>query len=146
VSYDTFQIDVSIINETDLKIAFKHFKHPFREHLAESAMTEFDLNNLSISDLQELAKRVDKEIEKRRSQNKKIVLDQIKGLAESIGMTVEQVIGMAKKSDKKRSAARPAMYVNPDNPTQTWSGRGRRPHWAKDALAQGKALKTVGSP
>jgi DNA-binding protein H-NS len=109
-------------------------------------MAEFDLNNLSITDLQELARRVDKEIEKRQSHNKKVVLDQIKDLAQSIGMTVEEVIGVAKKREKKPSAAQRTMYVNPDNPTQTWSGRGRRPRWAKESLAQGRTLKTIQSP
>ncbi len=31
-------------------------------------------------------------------------------------------------------------YRNPENPDQTWSGRGRRPRWVHDAEAAGRSL------
>lgn len=39
--------------------------------------------------------------------------------------------------------ARPAVakqYRNPADPTQEWTGRGKRPSWLNDALAAGKSL------
>ncbi len=33
-----------------------------------------------------------------------------------------------------------AKYRNPENPEQTWSGRGRRPQWVHEATANGRAL------
>ena len=32
-------------------------------------------------------------------------------------------------------------YVNPADPSQTWSGRGRKPRWMEDALAAGARLE-----
>nr|WED69767.1 H-NS histone family protein [Pectobacterium colocasium] len=29
-------------------------------------------------------------------------------------------------------------YAHPDNPSLTWSGRGKQPNWFKEALAAGK--------
>lgn len=45
-----------------------------------------------------------------------------------------------------KPAARPApsdeaRYANPDDSSQTWSGRGRRPRWIQDALASGRSLE-----
>ena len=34
-------------------------------------------------------------------------------------------------------------YRNPDNPAQTWSGKGKRPAWVKAALAAGKSLESL---
>lgn len=32
-------------------------------------------------------------------------------------------------------------YRNPANPTETWSGRGKRPHWLVAQVAQGKKVE-----
>jgi len=106
-------------------------------------MIEIDLGNLSVPELQELAKTVENEIEKRQSESKKVVLDQIKELAQSIGMTIEDVIGRGKKSQKRSALPPSTMYVNPENPQQTWSGRGRRPNWAREMLGRGIPLTTL---
>ncbi|MDX8355882.1 H-NS histone family protein, partial [Cognatiyoonia sp. IB215182] len=29
-------------------------------------------------------------------------------------------------------------YANPDDKTQTWTGKGRKPEWFKAAMASGK--------
>jgi DNA-binding protein H-NS len=44
----------------------------------------------------------------------------------------------AQKDDRRRGVS--AKYRNPDNPTETWAGRGLRPKWVADKLAQGASL------
>jgi hypothetical protein len=34
-------------------------------------------------------------------------------------------------------------YRNPDNSAETWSGRGKRPHWVEIALSQGVSLESL---
>jgi DNA-binding protein H-NS len=34
----------------------------------------------------------------------------------------------------------PVKYINPDDPTDIWGGRGRRPHWLVAAIKAGKKL------
>lgn len=109
-------------------------------------MGSIDLNNLSVPELQDLAKAIESELERRQSESKRVVLNQIKELAQSIGMTVDEVIGMDKKKHKRSAALPSTMYVNPENPQQTWSGRGRRPNWARDILDRGESLKTLETP
>ena len=51
---------------------------------------------------------------------------------------------------EKKSPDRPAerraypkvypRFRNPDPPHQTWSGRGKQPHWVRELLAKGKQL------
>lgn len=106
-------------------------------------MGETDLRKLSVPELKELATEIENEIEKRQSESKKIVLGQIKELAQSIGMTIEDVIGIGKKGYRRNSGHASTLYVNPDNPKQTWSGRGRRPNWARDILDRGETLRTL---
>src|ERR671918_554736 len=45
-------------------------------------------------------------------------------------------------TDKKNAdQASLPKYINPDNPDQTWSGRGQQPKWLKEALVNGKTLE-----
>jgi DNA-binding protein H-NS len=39
---------------------------------------------------------------------------------------------------KSRRSSLPARYVNPENPEQKWSGRGRRPQWFVALQEQGR--------
>ena len=34
-------------------------------------------------------------------------------------------------------------YANPADPSQTWTGRGRKPKWVNDALSAGKSLESL---
>jgi DNA-binding protein H-NS len=34
-------------------------------------------------------------------------------------------------------------YQNPDDPSQTWSGRGKKPHWINDRLEAGKSIEEL---
>jgi len=36
-----------------------------------------------------------------------------------------------------------ARYRNPDNPSETWSGKGRMPTWVTEALASGHDLASL---
>jgi DNA-binding protein H-NS len=44
----------------------------------------------------------------------------------------------AQEEDRRRAVT--AKYRNPDNPEETWAGRGRKPKWVEDRLAQGASL------
>jgi len=45
---------------------------------------------------------------------------------------------LAQEEDRCRAVA--AKYRNPDYPLETWAGRGRKPKWIEDRLAQGASL------
>ena len=40
----------------------------------------------------------------------------------------------------KAKSISPAKFCNPDNPSQTWTGRGRQPGWIKAGLQAGKSV------
>jgi len=98
-----------------------------------------DLSKLSIPELEDLGKEIQTEIVNRKEAEKQRVLDQIRELAGSIGMTPEELLGRQVKA-RAGTATVAAKYRHPDDPSQTWSGRGKRPTWVNDALAAGKTL------
>src|SRR5690349_6072236 len=44
----------------------------------------------------------------------------------------------ASERDRRRGVS--PKYRNPDNPSETWAGRGRKPKWVQDRLDQGTPL------
>lgn len=99
-------------------------------------MPEINLHNLSIQELQALSRDIEGELKRRGDEERKKVLAQMKELAASVDMTLEEVITY---SSTKKTKGEPK-YQNPENPRQTWTGRGKRPSWIKAALEQGKSL------
>ena len=50
--------------------------------------------------------------------------------------------GKAGRTTSGRGGARVApKYRNPDNPSETWAGRGLRPRWLAAALKEGKKIE-----
>lgn len=100
------------------------------------AKNGIDLSKLSIEELQTLAQDIETEIVTRRAAEKERVLNQMRELAASLGMTLEELV----RGERGVGAAAPPRYRHPDNPGLTWSGRGKRPTWVNEALASGKTL------
>lgn len=105
-----------------------------------------DLSKLSIEELETLARDAQAEIVARKEAERERVLQQMRELAGSLGMTLEDVLRQAKRSGGAGGGAGggvQAKYRHPDNPDLTWSGRGKRPAWMAEALASGKTLEDL---
>ncbi|HTQ80685.1 MAG TPA: H-NS histone family protein [Thermoanaerobaculia bacterium] len=98
-----------------------------------------DLSKLSFEELQALGQEIETELASRREAEKERVRKQMQELAESIGMTVEEILG--KEGAKGRAGKGEAKYRHPENPEWVWSGRGKRPTWLNEALSAGKSLE-----
>jgi len=104
------------------------------------AKTGIDLSKLSLEELQSLARDIEMEVLGRREADRERVLNQMRELAGSLGMTLEEVV----RREKGRGVVSvPVKYRNPGNPIQTWSGRGKRPAWVNEALASGMTLEDL---
>lgn len=97
--------------------------------------TAVDLEGMSRDDLLSLQKQVDKAIKSFEERNLQNARQAAEAAAQEYGVTLAEV--MQTKSSKKQSLL-PAKYSNPDDPSQTWSGRGRRPKWFLEAIEAGK--------
>lgn len=104
-------------------------------------MPEINLTEFSVPELHQLSKDINKEIERRQVEDRRNVSAQMKQLASSIGMTVEEILGL-EMAKKAKTQGQPK-YQNPENPQQTWTGRGKRPNWMKEALEKGKTLEEL---
>jgi DNA-binding protein H-NS len=109
----------------------------------EAKAAEVNLAGFSTQELRQLARDVEQELNRRRVEDRKTALRGIKELAASYGFTVEEVLRLGMTKRRRSSAPAKAKYQNPDNPEQTWAGRGRKPRWLVELLAQGKTLEEL---
>ncbi len=91
-----------------------------------------EIQNKSQEELLAIIAEAQAHLEALKRTKHKEVIAQIKELAASIGVTVE-----IHEAVKATSAKIPAKYRNPDNYSQTWTGRGLAPKWLKALIAEG---------
>ncbi|QLG89542.1 H-NS histone family protein [Chitinibacter bivalviorum] len=101
-----------------------------------------ELSNFDYQQLVELRAQVDVELVRRKEQEKSRILQQLQSAAAASGFTVAELLG---EVSGKKGAKKPvkAQYANPADASQTWTGRGRKPQWVHDALANGATLDSI---
>lgn len=99
---------------------------------------KFDLDSMSLKELNELRVQVEKSIASFLTRKKQEALSAIEEKAKALGFSLHELVSDA-PAKKKRATAK-AKYANPANKSETWTGRGRKPRWAEAALKAGKSL------
>ena len=106
-----------------------------------------DISKLTTKELETLLKRVPKEINKRKQQEKSKLIDHITQIASERGYSLKDLIGKAPPSVKTKKARRrkpvAVKYRHPEQADLTWTGRGRKPHWVTKWLDEGKTLEML---
>lgn len=97
-------------------------------------MTEY--NKLSEKELQSVIDQAEKALVDKQLEKRKDVIEQIKMLAASVGLTVDINEGNKKALKKGKKVA--AKYRNPDDSSQTWTGRGVSPKWMQVLVSSGR--------
>lgn len=111
-----------------------------------------NFENMSDAQLREIMQRAKEMLSERITRR----LDEFRLLAREAGFEVtltkvgegESQRGRRRRSpdgaendDRRREV--PAKYRNPDNAAETWAGRGRKPKWVEEKLAQGRTLEDL---
>ncbi|MBB97548.1 MAG: hypothetical protein CML68_23485 [Rhodobacteraceae bacterium] len=98
-----------------------------------------DLNTMTSKELEDLRGQVDQALKDAVSREKAQARQAAEKAAAEFGFSLSDVLngqdGAKRKVEDKTVS--PPKYRNPDDPNQTWTGRGRKPGWFNDALANG---------
>lgn len=95
---------------------------------------DINFNTMTLSELRSLQTKINRAISTFDERRKKEALIELEDKARQMGFSLSQLIGGTSPRLKTSS---PAAYQNPENAEETWSGRGRKPHWFINALAMG---------
>lgn len=100
-----------------------------------------DLGKLTRKELDELIARAERRKHELAQERVGRVRDQIQALLDAEGLTLEEVFDGTRRGrapSKAKGVAVKPKYRNPDDESQTWAGRGKRPRWFVEALAAGR--------
>lgn len=86
-----------------------------------------------LNELLEAQKIIEKQLKKVRKAKLAEAQKQVKQLASDLGVTVNELV----------NEETTVKYVNPNDPTQFWSGRGKKPSWLVDLENNGTSLDSL---
>jgi DNA-binding protein H-NS len=104
-------------------------------------MASISVDKLSLKDLVDLEAKVQKAIAVARDRERTELKKKVADLAETHGFSVAELFGAARtRAAAKGKSVGVAKYANPENKSDTWTGRGRKPNWLVDRLKKGAKL------
>ncbi|MEJ6395905.1 H-NS histone family protein [Gymnodinialimonas sp. 2305UL16-5] len=96
-----------------------------------------DLTKLSLDELKKLQKEAEQAVASFEARQRSEAIAELEKVAAKHGYKLKDLLGGKPSKAKTQGVAK---YAHPENPSMTWTGRGRQPGWIKEALAAGKSL------
>jgi DNA-binding protein H-NS len=97
-------------------------------------MRDSQLEKMSLKELTALHAKIQEAIDEKRVSERHEMRAKMEELARASGFSVAELFGRKGKNGSKGVAK----YRNPKDPSQTWTGRGRKPNWMVAAGGDGK--------
>lgn len=99
-----------------------------------------DLNTMSHKELEKLLADVKAAIKNAQTRDRREARKAAEKAAAEYGFSLDELSGGAgaKTSGKAKRPSEPK-FANPENPSQTWTGKGRQPKWYVEAISAGKS-------
>lgn len=105
-----------------------------------------DLSSLSLFELRDLQQQIPTELKRREAQEKADALKELQAFAKARGFTLEELLGKDAAVAKVKTTSGNKVkvkYRHPENPEFEWTGRGRKPKWFEQCLADGISIEAL---
>lgn len=103
-----------------------------------------DISGLGIDELKTLQEGVEERLATLEAERREAGFEAMEEIARRHGLTKAEVAARFRgRKSGKNGPKHPVRYRNPENPSETWTGRGRRPNWVEAQVAAGKALEEL---
>lgn len=100
---------------------------------------DINFDKFSMKELRDLQGKLERAISSYEYQRRREALAAIQSTAREFGFNLEELTG---NKPNKVGTVKPK-YAHPDDPTMTWTGRGRKPRWVIEHLDSGKSLEDM---
>jgi DNA-binding protein H-NS len=101
-------------------------------------MAAVNVDKLSLKDLLDLEARVEKALGAARERERSDIKQKVEAMAAQAGFSLGELFGGRGTGRTAKSAA--VKFMNPENRSETWTGRGRKPNWLVAKLAKGASM------
>lgn len=97
---------------------------------------DYDFDKMTLKEMRDLRTKLDRAINSYQERKRRQALAAIEEAAREHGFNLAELTG----TKTRRSGTVAPKYANPEDPTLTWTGRGRKPKWVQENLDKGKEL------
>ena len=102
-------------------------------------MRAINVDKMALKDLIDLELKVKKALVSARERERSEIKSKVEQLIEKAGFSVEEIFARGRGAMKGRTVA--PKYANPDDKSETWTGRGRKPKWLVAKLSKGAKIE-----
>lgn len=104
--------------------------------------SSIDIDAMSLKELLDLETKVQKAIAAVRDRERVALKEKMAEMAKNHGFSVNELFGAGRpgRAVGKTKSIGVAKYANPENKSDTWTGRGRKPNWLVERLKKGAKL------
>jgi DNA-binding protein H-NS len=96
-----------------------------------------DIDRMSLKELHDLEARIKRAKSTAQEKTRSDLKAKIEAMVAAAGFKMSDLFGG--RGGKGRKVA--AKYANPDNPSETWTGRGRKPRWLAAKMKEGDKIE-----
>ena len=101
-------------------------------------MAAINVDKMGLKELVALEGKIQSAIAEDRTKERSVLKSKVAELALSHGFSISELFG-GRGAGKSKSTGI-AKYANPDDASDTWTGRGRKPNWLVARLKKGAKL------
>lgn len=98
-------------------------------------MASINYDKMSVKELTDHIARAQKALAAVKERERSDLKQKIASLAENAGFSVGELFGA-----RGRGKSASVKFMNPDNRSETWTGRGRKPNWLVAKLSKGAKM------
>ncbi len=98
-----------------------------------------DFDQMSLKEMRELQGQLERAINSFEDRKRREAIAAVEEVARVHGF---QLADLTNGKTRRTGTVAPK-YSNPNDPTMTWTGRGRKPRWVQENLESGKTLEDL---
>lgn len=106
-----------------------------RKKKGSKRMASISYDKMSVKELTDHIARAQKALGAAKDRERSDVKAKIASMAENAGFSMGELFG-----GRGRGKSVAVKYMNPDNRSETWTGRGRKPNWLVAKLSKGAKM------
>ena len=102
---------------------------------------KLNIDTMSVDEMWVLHERIIEVLSARLTSEKRELETKLAKLRRDDRLPGSKADGDGTKPERRKFATVSPKYRNPDQPSETWSGRGKRPRWLTAALTNGRTIE-----
>lgn len=100
---------------------------------------DVDFDKMTLKEMRDMRAKLERAINSYEDRKRREALNAIEEAARVHGFSLAELTG----GKPSRAGTVAPKYVNPEDPTMTWTGRGRKPRWVQENLENGRQLEDL---